>query len=132
MGTAGGGWCPSAAMRGTCWLCTWQPEGTWWSWVSVWACWRQLSAVPLPAAFGPGCITAVCAPLFLSMLLLGVCLCTACKSPIPAGDLMKSIQLLAWKGEEGVGGSLELRARDFQPNWMSAVTVLDDDTYLGG
>ena len=47
---------------------------------------------------------------------------------------MKSIQLLAWKGEEGGGGggSLELRARDFQPNWMSAVTVLDDDTYLGG
>ena len=45
---------------------------------------------------------------------------------------MKSIQLLAWKGEEGGSGSLELRARDFQPNWMSAVTVLDDDTYLGG
>lgn len=42
---------------------------------------------------------------------------------------MKSIQLLAWRGEEG---ALELRARDFQPNWMSAVTVLDDDTYLGG
>lgn len=41
---------------------------------------------------------------------------------------MKSIQLLAWKEE---GGALELRARDFQPNWMSAVTVLDDDTYLG-
>jgi DNA damage-binding protein 1 len=66
------------------------------------------------------------------MLLLGVCLCTGCKSPIPAGDMMKSIQLLAWKGEEGGGGSLELRARDFQPNWMTAVTVLDDDTYLGG
>lgn len=42
---------------------------------------------------------------------------------------MKSIQLLAWKEAEG---SLELRARDFHPNWMSAVTVLDDDTYLGG
>lgn len=41
---------------------------------------------------------------------------------------MKSIQLLAWKEE---GGALELRARDFQPNWMSAVTVLDDDAYLG-
>jgi len=41
---------------------------------------------------------------------------------------MKSIQLLAWKEE---AGALELRARDFQPNWMSAVTVLDDDTYLG-
>ena len=23
------------------------------------------------------------------------------------------------------------RARDFQPNWMSSVAVLDDDTYLG-
>ncbi|KAL4429821.1 hypothetical protein ABPG77_010938 [Micractinium sp. CCAP 211/92] len=44
------------------------------------------------------------------------------------GDLMKSIQLLAWKGEDC---ALELRSRDFQPNWMSAVTVLDDDTYLG-
>lgn len=43
---------------------------------------------------------------------------------------MKSIQLLAWRGEEG-NGALELRARDFQPNWMSAVSVLDDDTYLG-
>lgn len=47
---------------------------------------------------------------------------------VVVGDLMKSIQLLAWKEE---GGALELRARDFQPNWMSAVTVLDDDTYLG-
>ena len=42
---------------------------------------------------------------------------------------MKSIQLLAWGEEEG---ALELRARDFHPNWMSAVTVLDDDTYMGG
>ncbi|PSC68559.1 DNA damage-binding 1 [Micractinium conductrix] len=47
---------------------------------------------------------------------------------VVVGDLMKSIQLLAWKGQDG---SLELRARDFSPNWMSAVTVLDDDTYLG-
>ncbi|KAL4855081.1 DNA damage-binding protein 1 [Chlorella vulgaris] len=47
---------------------------------------------------------------------------------VVVGDLMKSIQLLAWKEAEG---SLELRARDFHPNWMSAVTVLDDDTYLG-
>lgn len=42
---------------------------------------------------------------------------------------MKSIQLLVWKEAEGV---LELRARDFHPNWMSAVAALDDDTYLGG
>ncbi|EFN59838.1 hypothetical protein CHLNCDRAFT_29381 [Chlorella variabilis] len=47
---------------------------------------------------------------------------------VVVGDLMKSIQLLAWGEEEG---ALELRARDFHPNWMSAVTVLDDDTYMG-
>ena len=45
-----------------------------------------------------------------------------------AGDLMRSIQLLAYKAEEGL---LEGRARDFKPNWMTAVAALDDDTYLG-
>ena len=44
------------------------------------------------------------------------------------GDLMKSMQLLLYKAEEG---TLEVRARDHHPNWMTAVAVLDDDCYLG-
>lgn len=45
-----------------------------------------------------------------------------------AGDLMKSIYLLMYKAEENV---IEMRARDFHSNYMTAVTILDDDTYLG-
>ena len=45
-----------------------------------------------------------------------------------AGDLMKSIYLLMYKAEEGV---LEIRAKDFHSNYMTAVDILDDDTYLG-
>lgn len=41
---------------------------------------------------------------------------------------MKSMQLLVYKPEEN---TLELRARDYNPAWMCAVTILDDDTYLG-
>jgi len=41
---------------------------------------------------------------------------------------MKSMQLLLYKAEEG---TLEVRARDYNPNWMTAVAVLDDDCYLG-
>jgi hypothetical protein len=41
---------------------------------------------------------------------------------------MRSIQLLAYKAEEG---TLEGRARDFKPHWMTAVAALDDDVYLG-
>ena len=41
---------------------------------------------------------------------------------------MKSIYLLMYKAEENV---IELRARDFHSNFMTAVTILDDDTYLG-
>ena len=44
------------------------------------------------------------------------------------GDLMKSISLLLYKAEES---QLELRARDYSSNWMTAVQMLDDDTYLG-
>ena len=44
------------------------------------------------------------------------------------GDLMKSIYLLMYKAEEGV---LEIRAKDFHSNYMTAVDILDDDTYLG-
>ncbi len=47
---------------------------------------------------------------------------------VAAGDLMKSLQLLMYKAEEG---SLEVRARDFNANWMTAAAILDDDTYIG-
>ncbi|KAH8952399.1 hypothetical protein BDL97_09G083300 [Sphagnum fallax] len=47
---------------------------------------------------------------------------------IVVGDLMKSISLLIYKPEEG---AMEERARDYNANWMTAVEILDDDTYLG-
>ncbi|KAI9905788.1 hypothetical protein PsorP6_013830 [Peronosclerospora sorghi] len=47
---------------------------------------------------------------------------------IVVGDLMKSISLLSYKQ---VDGTLEEIARDLNSNWMSAVGILDDDTYLG-
>ncbi|KAL3145326.1 hypothetical protein ABBQ38_001586 [Trebouxia sp. C0009 RCD-2024] len=53
----------------------------------------------------------------------------ACRGDfIVVGDLMKSIYLLMYKAEEGV---LEIRAKDFHSNYMTAVDILDDDTYLG-
>ncbi|CAH1785310.1 unnamed protein product [Owenia fusiformis] len=47
---------------------------------------------------------------------------------ILVGDLMRSMNLLAYKPVEG---NFEEIARDFNPNWMSAVEILDDDTFLG-
>jgi DNA damage-binding protein 1 len=47
---------------------------------------------------------------------------------ILVGDLMRSMTLLAYKPMEGL---LEEIARDYQPNWMTAIEVLDDDTFLG-
>ncbi|XP_026143929.1 DNA damage-binding protein 1 isoform X2 [Carassius auratus] len=47
---------------------------------------------------------------------------------ILVGDLMRSVLLLAYKQMEG---SFEEIARDFNPNWMSAVEILDDDNFLG-
>ncbi|KAL4189515.1 hypothetical protein AMTRI_Chr08g165760 [Amborella trichopoda] len=47
---------------------------------------------------------------------------------IVVGDLMKSISLLIYKHEEG---AIEERARDYNASWMTAVEILDDDTYLG-
>ena len=41
---------------------------------------------------------------------------------------MKSISLLVYKPDEG---AIEERARDFNSKWMTAVDILDDDTYLG-
>lgn len=47
---------------------------------------------------------------------------------ILVGDLMRSMSLVIYKPEEG---ALEERARDINANWMSAVEILDDDTFLG-
>lgn len=47
---------------------------------------------------------------------------------ILVGDLMRSITLLQYKQMEG---SFEEIARDYEPNWMTAVEILDDDTFLG-
>merc|ERR1712226_735372 len=44
------------------------------------------------------------------------------------GDLMRSIALFQYKTMEG---SFEEIARDYSPNWMLAIEVLDDDTFLG-
>lgn len=41
---------------------------------------------------------------------------------------MRSIDLLVYKPEEN---SLEPRAKDYNAGWMTAVEILDDDTYLG-
>uniref|UniRef100_A0A4W4DSG3 DNA damage-binding protein 1 n=1 Tax=Electrophorus electricus TaxID=8005 RepID=A0A4W4DSG3_ELEEL len=47
---------------------------------------------------------------------------------ILVGDLMRSVLLLMYKPMEG---NFEEIARDFNPNWMSAVEILDDDNFLG-
>jgi len=47
---------------------------------------------------------------------------------ILVGDLMRSITLLQYKTMEG---SFEEMARDSNPNWMAAIEILDDDTFLG-
>ena len=44
------------------------------------------------------------------------------------GDLMRSITLLAYKAMEGCFDEI---AHDFNSNWMTAVEILDDDTFLG-
>ncbi|XP_014225976.1 DNA damage-binding protein 1 [Trichogramma pretiosum] len=44
------------------------------------------------------------------------------------GDLMRSVTLLQYKTMEG---SFEEMARDYNPNWMTAIEILDDDTFLG-
>lgn len=48
------------------------------------------------------------------------------------GDLVKSMTLLHYV-EDTVTKTRSLLeiARDFRPNWMTAVTMLDDDTFLG-
>merc|ERR1719219_2172193 len=47
---------------------------------------------------------------------------------ILVGDLVRSITLLQYKTMEG---SFEEIARDFSPNWMTGVDIIDDDTFIG-
>ncbi|XP_064600976.1 DNA damage-binding protein 1-like [Liolophura sinensis] len=47
---------------------------------------------------------------------------------ILVGDLMRSVTLLAYKPMDG---QFEEIARDFNPNWMSAVEIIDDEHFLG-
>jgi len=47
---------------------------------------------------------------------------------ILVGDLMRSMTLLNYKQMEM---TLEEISRDFQPNWMTSVEILDDDNFLG-
>lgn len=47
---------------------------------------------------------------------------------ILVGDLMRSITLLLYKPMEGC---FEEISRDCNPNWMTAVEILDDDNFLG-
>lgn len=44
------------------------------------------------------------------------------------GDLMRSITLLLYKSMEG---TFEEISRDSNPNWMTAVEIVDDDIFLG-
>lgn len=43
------------------------------------------------------------------------------------GDLMKSLTLLQYKAAEG---SLEVRARDLDSKWLTALAALDDDAFV--
>ncbi|KAL3841910.1 hypothetical protein ACJMK2_019999 [Sinanodonta woodiana] len=47
---------------------------------------------------------------------------------ILVGDLMRSLTLLVYRPLEG---TFEEIARDCNPNWMTAVEILDDDIFLG-
>lgn len=47
---------------------------------------------------------------------------------IAVGDLMKSINLNVFKPTDN---SIEEIARDYNPNWVTAIEILDDDTYIG-
>lgn len=40
---------------------------------------------------------------------------------------MRSLQLLTYKAEEG---ALVARARDYNTNWVTAMSVLDEETFL--
>ncbi|KAI5740244.1 hypothetical protein M8J76_002026 [Diaphorina citri] len=47
---------------------------------------------------------------------------------ILVGDLMRSLTLLQYKTMEG---SFEEISRDYNPNWMTSIEILDDELFLG-
>ena len=47
---------------------------------------------------------------------------------ILVGDMMRSMTLLQYKTLEGI---FEEIARDYEPNWLTAIEILDDDLFLG-
>lgn len=47
---------------------------------------------------------------------------------IAVGDLMKSINLNVFKPSDN---SIEEIARDYNPNWVTAIEIIDDDTFIG-
>ena len=44
------------------------------------------------------------------------------------GDLVRNVCLLQYKTMEG---SFEEIGRNHEPNWMTAIEIIDDDTFLG-
>lgn len=44
------------------------------------------------------------------------------------GDLMRSLSVLSYKLIEG---NLDEIAKDYKPNWMTAVEIIDDDNFIG-
>lgn len=76
------------------------------------------------AAGGRQEIVADCSPVGVQVL----CLHLAVRGDfVVVGDLMKSLTLLVYKAAEG---SLEVRARDQDSKWLTALALLDDDTYV--
>jgi len=59
--------------------------------------------------------------------ILALCLTTR-GDFIIVGDLIKSISLLVYTT---VDGEIKEISRDYRPNWMTAVSFLDDDNYIG-
>ncbi|KAF8072489.1 DDB1A [Scenedesmus sp. PABB004] len=65
-----------------------------------------------------------CSPIGVQVL----CLHLAVRGDyVVVGDLMNSITLLEYKAAEG---ALEVRARDQESKWLTALALLDDDTYV--
>jgi DNA damage-binding protein 1 len=52
-------------------------------------------------------------------------------SMIVCGDVMQSVSVWLVSTDPVKGDALELVARDSEPNWLAAIAVLDDETFLG-
>ncbi|WIA28318.1 hypothetical protein OEZ86_010868 [Tetradesmus obliquus] len=76
------------------------------------------------AAAGRHELVSDCSPIGVQVL----CLFLAVRGDfVVVGDLMNSITLLVYKAAEG---ALEVRARDQESKWLTALALMDDDTYL--